>query len=92
MLIRGKIESIEVLENQTNEIKFTMKDNSTHRFLFQDGNIFFIVNENGKDIKYITLCENIDDCNFNMEEENGNTFSTIIMIKELTYQNNFKIQ
>lgn len=54
--------------------------------------IFFIIkdkDENEK--KYITLCENLDSCVFQFEDEN-NIVKTKIKIDEILYNNNFKIE
>ncbi len=54
--------------------------------------IFFIVKEkNGEEKKYITLCENLDSCVFQYEEENK-IVKTKIKIGEILYNNNFKIE
>ena len=54
--------------------------------------IFFIVKEkNGEEKKYITLCENLDSCVFQYEEEKK-IVKTKIKIGEILYNNNFKIE
>ena len=54
--------------------------------------IFIIVKEkNGEEKKYITLCENLDSCVFQYEEENK-IVKTKIKIGEILYNNNFKIE
>ena len=88
ILIHGKVESIR-LEQQDKEIVLIMKDESQHRYLYENKKIFFILLENGNDEKkYITICQNIDNCIFSYTE---NKLKTTITIGEITYNNNFNI-
>ena len=86
---------MEVIENtDKKEIIFTLNDESTHDYMYDENSnsIFFIVKEeDGTEKKYITLCENLDNCNFQFEEEN-NIVKTNIKIDEILYNNNFKIE
>ena len=53
--------------------------------------IFFIIKDKNEDeIKYITLCDNIDICEFNVKDNNNVT--TKITINEIVYNNNFNIE
>ena len=97
-LIHGKITRVEpnqIVDGQ--EVKFIFKDESIHRYVFNDndGKVFFIVKEKNvaEETKYITLCEGIDECKFNYNSgENNNILKTSISINDLIYNNNFKIQ
>lgn len=88
ILIRGKIKDTQVETSEEVKILFTLKDDSKHQYLYKDNKIFFIITEQGVDKKYITLCENIDNCNFSYNE---NKLKTIITIGEITYNNNYNI-
>lgn len=53
--------------------------------------IFFIIKDKNEDeIKYITLCDNIDICEFNVKDNNNVT--TKITINGIVYNNNFNIE
>ena len=58
--------------------------------MYENNNIYFIVTENqtGEEKKYITLCENLDSCNFEYENKK---LETSIKINDITYHNNFSI-
>ena len=54
--------------------------------------IFFIIKDKDEnEIKYITLCENLDNCVFQFEDEKS-IVKTKIKIDEILYNNNFKIE
>ena len=74
------------------EIVFTLNEGLTHIYRY-DGSkksIFFIINENEIENKYITLCDNIDICEFSLK--GNNNVETKITINEIVYNNNFKIE
>ena len=52
--------------------------------------IFFIIEEKGNEKKYITLCDNIDICEFDLKDNNN--VITEITINEIVYNNNFNIE
>lgn len=88
----GKINDVEV-KNQ-NQLIFTLNDNSQHKYVFENENIYYIVKNNkddndNKSAKYIKLCEKIDSCVFKYE---SNKIFTNIKIGEIVYNNNFSIQ
>lgn len=76
----------------TQDIVFTLNDESTHIYRYDTSkkSIFFIIEENDVEKKYITLCENIDTCEFQLKD-NKNVI-TKITINEILYNNNFKIE
>ncbi len=88
ILVHGKIESIELEYGQENsEVVLALTDGTQHRYLYEDNKLFFIVLENGnEEKKFITLCENIDNCTFSYRE---NRLYTSITIGEITYNNIF---
>ena len=94
MLIHGKITTTEVTQgtdlegNSFKQIVFTLNDASLHKYLYKNNSIFFIIQENTEEVKYITLCENLDSCDFTYE---NNQLKTSIKIGDITYRNNFEL-
>ena len=70
---------------------FILNDESIHRYMYDELQkcIFFIIEEKGNEKKYITLCDNIDACEFILKD--NNTVKTKIKNKKILYNNNFKI-
>ena len=94
MLIHGKVTTTEVTQGTDLEgknfkqIVFVLNDESQHKYLYKNNSLFFIIQENEEEVKYITICENIDDCSFTYE---NNRLTTAIEIGDITYRNNFNL-
>ena len=74
--------------NNIKQINFILNDESKHKYLYKNNSIFFIIQENTEEVKYITLCENLDSCDFTYE---NNQLKTSIKIGDITYRNNFNL-
>lgn len=74
--------------NNIKQINFILNDESEHKYLYKNNSIFFIIQENAEEVKYITLCENLDSCDFTYE---NNQLKTSIKIGDITYRNNFSL-
>ena len=68
---------------------FQLNDESEHKYLYENNNIYFIITDN-EDVekKYITLCEKLDSCNFIYQNQK---LETSIKINDITYHNDFTI-
>lgn len=88
ILIHGKITNIH-LDQENSEIVFEFKDNSEHRYNCYNNKVFFIVNENDEEKKYITLCEGIDNYRFSYD---NTKLTTMINIGEIVYNNIYNIK
>lgn len=94
ILIHGKInsENVKIKSDSTGsgrEIDFVLNDSTTHRYYFKNHKLYYIVLDSEENIeKYITLCENLDDCKFNY---NDKKLKSVITIQNLPYTNVFNI-
>ena len=99
-LILGKITNAELneveLDENDKQIKFnfelTFNDNTTHKYCYDENKLFFIIPSEDlmepEEKKYITLCDQIDFCEFSYE---NNKLTTKITIGEIVYNNIFNI-
>ena len=90
ILILGKInkESPETkIEN--NKINLVLNDQSVHQYLYKDNNIYYIIsNALGTIEKYITLCKDVEACEFKNED---GKLKTSITIGGIPYNNIFSL-
>ena len=73
----------------SSSVEFGLTDESTHRYYFTGGKIYYIViNSSDVEEKYIELCRDIKSCSFSY---NSGVLTTQITIGDITYNNTFNI-
>lgn len=88
ILILGKInkESPQTkIEN--NKINLVFNDNSVHQYFYEDNNIYYIIIKETTE-KYITLCKDVEACEFKNED---GKLKTSITIGGIPYNNIFSL-
>ena len=68
---------------------FILSDNTTHKYYFEKNKLYYIVlDSDGNTEKYITLCKELENCEFSY---NDNKLKSVITIQDLPYTNVFNI-
>lgn len=84
----GKIKSV-VADTEGKYIDISFTDNTKHQYLYEEEKVYFILTDTlGNIEKYITLCNEIEDCEFLYED---NKIKTRVQIKEIIYNNSFSV-
>lgn len=79
--------SISVLEDH---IDITFLDNTSHMYVSNNNKIYYISHKDGEIDKKITLCNEVTDYSFVIDEEKSN-LKISITIEGITYSNNYSI-
>ncbi len=79
------------MEVNSIKIDFGLTDSTTHKYLYEQGKLFYIVlDKDGNLNKKITLCDELDSCNFVHNATSGK-LTVSLTINGITYNNNFNI-
>ena len=82
--------NFENMEIEDYYIKVTFKDNSYHKYLYDNNKIYYISEKNEYIGKKINLCNKIDDCRF-IHNTDNNKLNISIMIEGITYNSYYSI-
>lgn len=85
-----QISSVTTSSNDKNSVEILLNNGEIHQYIYSGREINYIItNIQGEIEKNITLCGNIDECEF---EFSSNILNTTIKINDISYTNRFIIK
>lgn len=85
-----QISSVTTSSNDKNSVEILLNNGEIHQYIYSGREINYIItNIEGEIEKNITLCGNIDECEF---EFSSNILNTTIKINDISYTNRFIIK
>lgn len=85
-----QISSVTTSSNDKNSVEILLNNGEVHQYIYSGREINYIItNIQGEIEKNITLCGNIDECEF---EFSSNILNTTIKINDISYTNRFIIK